>query len=227
MRLSKISLAVAAGTLIQLFLSAPTTAAGDCCRVADGAGAKLFDEVKTEGAAAPEARPVPVPTPLDARAERLADKESYADVFRVLREDNACSGFFGGPARAVTAFNGFERRLRARSFGAGATSIRMSGQYDVYNDKASGASYRLFDEAVINRDGPFVSRASAAKMHVGSFRADTRQARALMLLHELGHLLRGEDGRWLLPNDGNDEVLSDLNTRTVESHCEEQLLAIK
>src|SRR5436309_2865068 len=117
MRLSKISLAVAAGTLIQLFLSAPTAAAGDCCRVADG--------------------------------------------------------------------------------------------------------------AVINRDGPFISRASAARMHVGSFRADTRQARALMLLHELGHLLRGADGRWLLPNDGNDGVLSDLNTKTVESHCEEQLLAIK
>jgi len=226
MRLSKISLAVAAGTLIQLFLYAPA-AAGDCCRAAEGTETKLFDEVRTEGAAVPEARPVPVPTPLDARAERLADRESYADVFRVLKGDNPCSGFFGGPARAVTAFNDFERQLRARSFGAGATSIRMSGHYSVYTDKENGASYRLFDEAVINRDGPFISRASAARMHVGSFRANTRQARALMLLHELGHLIRGADGNWLLPNDGNDEALSDLNTKTVESHCEEQLLAIK
>jgi hypothetical protein len=227
MRLSKISLAVVAGTLVQLFLTAPAAAAGDCCRVAEGAGTKLFDEAKTGEAAAAEARPVPVPTPLDARAGRLADKQSYADVFRMLKEENACSDFFGGPARAVTAFNEFARQLRARSFGPGATSIRMSGRYDVYNDRTTGASYRLFDEAVINMDGPFLSRAPATTMHVGRFRADTRQARALMLLHELGHLMRGADGRWLLPNDGGDEALSDRNTRTVESRCEEQLLAIK
>lgn len=226
MRLSKISLAVIAGTIIQLMLSVPT-AALDCCRVSDEAGTKLFDEVKTGEPPAVEAKPVPVPTPLNAKAERLADRESYADVFRMLKDENACSTFFGGPARALTAFNEFARQLRTRSFGAGATSIRMSGHYALYSDRASGASYRLFDEAVINRDGPFVSRASATTMHVGSFRADTRQARALMLLHELGHLIRGVDGRWLLPNDGNDGVLSDLNTKTVQSHCEEQLLTIK
>ena len=170
---------------------------------------------------------MPVPTPLDAKRERLADKDSYADVFRVLKEENSCSSFFGGPAKAVTAFNDFARQLRARPFGQGATSIRMSGQYTVYNNKDNGATYRLFDEAVINRDGPFVNRASASTMHIGTFRADSRPARALMLLHELGHLIRGADGKWLLPNDGGDEWLSDLNTRTVESHCGEQLLSIK
>jgi hypothetical protein len=46
-----------------------------------------------------------------------------------------------------------------------------------------------------------------------------------MLLHELGHLIRGPAG-WLLPNDGGDAALSDRNTRTVESRCSEQLLAL-
>jgi hypothetical protein len=42
----------------------------------------------------------------------------------------------------------------------------------------------------------------------------------------MGHLIRGQDG-WLLPNDGGDAALSDRNTRTVESRCLGQLLALR
>jgi hypothetical protein len=67
---------------------------------------------------------------------------------------------------------------------------------------------------------------SGPRFQVGRFPAASRPARALMLLHELGHLIRGSEG-WLLQPDGGDAVLSDRNTRTVESRCKEQLLALR
>jgi len=44
-----------------------------------------------------------------------------------------------------------------------------------------------------------------------------------MFLHELGHLLQGQSGDWLLPDDGGDEVLSRDNTRKIESVCGDQI----
>jgi hypothetical protein len=41
----------------------------------------------------------------------------------------------------------------------------------------------------------------------------------LMMLHELAHLVKGDDGKWLIPDDGDDPYLSAQNTRTVEKHC--------
>ena len=82
----------------------------------------------------------------------------------------------------------------------------MSGQYTNYHDQLTGVSYRLFDVATINSSGPFFDRSSTSslsKVSIGRFSAHTREARALILLHELGHLVEGSDGKWLLPNDGN------------------------
>jgi hypothetical protein len=231
MRLPGVPLALVAGALI--FLAGDSAracgfgAAGDCRRVSGEVRSALFDGAEDVGDAAPAA--TPVPTPLDPSVERLVDKVTYADVFRVLKDDNSCSRFFGGPARAVTAFNQFARRLRSGPLGAGDVAIRMRGDYTNYHDALTGASYRIFDEETVNSDGPFLNRApttSAQRTRVGRFQARTRQARALTLLHELGHLLEGADGRWLLPNDGGDPALSNRNTRTVESHCVGQLLAL-
>jgi hypothetical protein len=47
-----------------------------------------------------------------------------------------------------------------------------------------------------------------------------------MLLHELGHLLRGPDGRWLLPDDGGNEVQSATNTMTIMDKCSEQIKSL-
>jgi hypothetical protein len=169
----------------------------------------------------------PRPTPLDSEAEGLAVGGTYKDVYRALKDDNPCSLFFGGPRVAVTVLNEFARRLSTRTLGAQDVALVMSGDYTMYHDMTSGASYRLFDKAVVNRDGPFVAvpKPSGARFHVGRFPAWSREAKALMLLHEMGHLIKGPSG-WLLPNDGGDAALSDRNTRTVESRCLKQLLAL-
>jgi len=44
-----------------------------------------------------------------------------------------------------------------------------------------------------------------------------------MLLHELGHVVRGESGAWLLPDDGADESKSRNNTQKIEDICGDQI----
>ncbi|HVF55674.1 MAG TPA: hypothetical protein VM934_05965 [Pyrinomonadaceae bacterium] len=176
------------------------------------------------------APPAPVPTPLEFEASMVADKESYTDVFSILREDNSCSRFFGGAARAAGVFNQLVPRMRKKSLGDKETGIRMSGSYTHYEDNITGASYRLFDEVAVNTDGPFFRKIPTQRvgaMNVGRFPAWTRQARALLLLHELAHLVRGESGGWLIPNDGGNASLSAQNTRAVEKACLGQLLALE
>jgi hypothetical protein len=186
-----------------------------------------FDEGRAEAVevAAPPAAAAPAPTPLDLSSGQVADKPSYSDVFRLLKDANACSRFFGGPRLAVTVFNQFTQRLQMKRLGTNSVGVVMTGDYTNYRDMRTGQSYRLFEQASLNSDGPF-RQTNKARMRVGSFPAETRQARALMLLHELGHLIKGKDGRWLLPNDGGDAVLSESNTKEVESHCRETLLAL-
>jgi hypothetical protein len=178
----------------------------------------------------PPPRPDPVPTPLDLSAQNLADEGSYADVYAILKEENSCSRFFGGPAQAVEAFNQFARQLKKKVLDQRGVAVRMSGSFTTYRNHLTGASYRLFDEAAVNSQGPFYNRgqvSGGSAMRVGRFPADTRQARALILLHELGHLVRRDGGGWALPNDGGDPVLSEQNTRKVEDHCVRQLLTLK
>ena len=45
----------------------------------------------------------------------------------------------------------------------------------------------------------------------------------LILLHELGHVMRGPDGQWLLQNDGEDEGKSLANSQKIEDVCEGEL----
>jgi len=44
-----------------------------------------------------------------------------------------------------------------------------------------------------------------------------------MLLHELGHLLPDTQGRWLLPDDGNNPIQVAANTSTIMQRCSEQI----
>ena len=231
MRSSVVTHAVAAGFISLAVVASGTTpskAAVGCCANVEAPGTKIFEETMPEARDATPPDPSPQPTPLDHEAERLAVGKTYVDVFRALKDDNPCSRFFGGPRVAVTVFNEFARRLRRRTVGAGDVALIMSGDYTSYHDQRSGALYRLFDEALINNNGPFfvVPPPTGLRFQVGRFPAATRRAKALMLLHELGHLIRGPSG-WLLPNDGGDATLSDRNTRTVESRCLEQLLALR
>jgi hypothetical protein len=223
------SVAPFAFVALVLLMSQPCAAqAAACCleEVALRAPAP-FDEGGADAGeeAAPPAIAAPAPTPLDLSSGQVADKPSYSDVFRMLKDENDCSRFFGGPQLAVTVFNQFTSQLRPRRLGPGTVGVVMTGEYTNYTDVRTGQSYRLFAQASLNSDGPF-RQAAKARMRVGSFPAETRQARALMLLHELGHLIKGKDGRWLLPNDGGDAALSESNTKEVETHCRTRLLAL-
>jgi len=50
-----------------------------------------------------------------------------------------------------------------------------------------------------------------------------RAARALILLHELGHLIQDENGDWLIPDDGFDGRQSKANTLRVQQMCRKEL----
>jgi hypothetical protein len=234
MRSPFFSLTCAAGALVMVLACEALAAAADCCGELEesrlestesappDAGAAVAGVAARAEAAAP---PAPEPLPRDG----LADAASYADAFRVLSYENSCSQFFGGPRLALTVLNGLAPRLHTRPLVRGPVGIVMSGEYALYRDVKTGQTYRLFDEAVINSRGPLFARVAlqgSARMQVGRFSAETRQAKALLLLHEIGHLVGAPGGGWLLPNDGGDQVKSELNTRTVESRCLKQLLAL-
>jgi hypothetical protein len=231
MRSSVVSLTCAAGALVMVLAYAAEAAAAaggaDCCGDPEEWESAAPGGAGAGGGAGAEAAPPPVPPAL--RPGALVNANAYADAHAVLKTENSCSRFFGGPRLAVTALNGLASRLRIRALGLSPVGIVMSGDFTVYRDTATGESYRLFEEAVINGSGPFLSRIAAhgsAHMQVGRFPAETRQAKALLLLHELGHLVGAPGGGWVLPNDGGDPRQSERNTQEVESRCLRQLLAL-
>jgi hypothetical protein len=174
--------------------------------------------------------PVAVPTPLLSEFQNEKHTNTYRDVYRILTEDNPCSRFFGGPVQAAEVLNRLTERLKPARMVNNMIAIRMGGAYMQIQNQQTGASYRLFEHALVNSEGPFADAPSintAQHQSIGHFRLHTRAARALILLHELGHLVQGADGHWLLPNDGNSLQLSLRNTSTVESHCLKQLTALK
>jgi hypothetical protein len=156
--------------------------------------------------------------------------QAYSDLFKILSDENTCSDFYGGPRKATTVLNSFvplvesHRLLKELSF-------LMTGKPRIIHNPVTGLSYRLFDRATINSDGSFYHR-RLDSLHrfpadVGSFPPGTRQARALILLHELGHLIEREDHSWLLPDDGHDGAQSARNTLLVQRACRAQLEALK
>ena len=205
-----------------------TTGGTDGCEVA-----YVGDDVTTGPVeyVIPAVRKLAVPAPLGLKEQSALDEQSYSDVYAILKDENSCSRFFGGPSQAVEAFNELARRFKRKSLRDSAVGVRMSGTFVTYKNHQTGASYRLFKEATVNIDGPlFEGNARLAERRqsrIGSFPSATRQGRALMFLHELGHVVAREDGEWVLPNDGDDYVQSERNTRKVEENCSEQLTAIE
>lgn len=232
MRSSVVSFTCAAWALVIVLSCAARAAVTDraCCyeSLESESAAPDVGAVVAGGGARAEAVPLPAPQLLPPAG--LADADSYADAFRVLSEESSCSRFYGGPRLALTVLNSLALQLRRRPLGPGPIGIRMSGEYTIYRDGAANGTYRLFKEALINANGPFLLRIAlshAPRMQVGRFPAEARQAKVLLLLHELGHLVLKPGGNgWLLPDDGGDTRLSERNTQTVESQCVKQLLAL-
>ena len=159
-------------------------------------------------------------TPLD---------RAYLDALSLLQRGNTCGEFFGGEA-SVQVLDGLAVTLQNGLIKDPRTGLMMSGRPSNVFDSETGISYRLFADAKINSSGPFYKSKIRPEdpfvPDVGSFRPNTRAARALMLLHELAHLIRGKDGVWLIPDDGGKPELSHRNTMTVESRCGEEIRAL-
>ena len=180
------------------------------------------------------ARP-PMPTeaaPLKIRFEdaqrALLLEEAHQDARDVLGRDDECSEFFGGRDGAQYVLGRLVGQLRDGPVLEPNIGIIMKGTYSNITDLQTGVSYRLFDQAIVNSRGPFF-RANDGRRDFpdcGSFAPNTRGVRAAMLLHELGHLIRGADGRWLLPNDGDNPALAARNTGRIEKKCGRQIKAL-
>jgi len=187
-----------------------------------------------------ENKPVPideVAIPSEERPDRLIVTKkdwtvtrAYSDVFKILSDQNTCSNFYGGSRRAMTVLNGFVKRVKSQPL-MPEVSFQMAGSLQIIRDPATGASYRLFEKTMVNTDGSFYQRRAEPMRKfpsdVGDFAPGSRPARALILLHELGHLIQGEDGSWLIPDDGFNVEQSKANTLRVQQVCRKELHALQ
>ena len=152
--------------------------------------------------------------------------QAYIDVFKILRNPNTCSDFYRGPRTATTVLNGFVKQVKSRSL-LRDVSLEMAGSRRIIRDPATGASYRLFEKTMVNINGSFYQRRADPMRKfpsdVGNFAPGSRAARALILLHELGHLIQDDNGEWLIPDDGFDSRQSKENTLRVQQACRQEL----
>jgi hypothetical protein len=166
----------------------------------------------------------PAPSPLIAKDKNL--RAAYYDTLSILSTTNLCSDFFGGSAASVEAFNHFIGRMR-KDYLSGSIAVRMTGQTTNMLNARTGKEYRLFETVQVNAKGPFyrsrIPFSDNSFSLIGTFEPNTRQARVLIFLHELGHVVKGEDGEWLLPNDGNNDKVSKENTRRIQGICGDQI----
>ncbi len=167
---------------------------------------------------------VPLTSPLIAEDKVFG--EAYYDTLGILTGNNGCSDFFGGSESSIDIFNRLIQRVR-KDYLAVSIGIQMSGEVVNAHNARTNSRYRLFEKVSINANGPFYRKKSSDSQPtvpgVGSFGPNTREARALMLLHELGHIVKGKSGSWLLPDDGRDQALSWENTKRIEDVCGNQI----
>ena len=155
---------------------------------------------------------------------------SYEDTRRILSENNTCSRFYGGPQPAVEVLTRLVNQLEVGLLSDSRTGIQMSGAFTYAAQSEGAVEYRLFTRAIINTRGPFLkAKVFPSEPLVPSFgglRPNTREVRVLVLLHELAHLIKGKDGRWLIPDDGHAPEISAGNTALIASHCRQQILSL-
>jgi hypothetical protein len=155
---------------------------------------------------------------------------AYSDLFTILSSQNTCSNFYGGPRTAITVLNDFVGLVQSRNLSP-ELSFQMVGKPRLVRNVHTGKRYRLFDRTLVNTNGSFykhrVDLMHRYPANVGDFSPGTRPARALILLHELGHLIIGENGDWLIPDDGYNGTQSNANTLRVQQVCRAQLETLK
>lgn len=156
--------------------------------------------------------------------------QAYSDVFKILSDPNPCSDFYGGPRAATTVLNDFVAQVKPAPL-LREISFQMTGQRRYIHNNSTGVVYRLFDRITVNTNGSFyqgrIDPMRNIPADVGNFLPGSRRARALILLHELAHLIEGENGVWLIPDDGYNPGQSKANTLHIQKVCRVQLHALK
>ena len=190
----------------------------------DEVGPDLWEET---GSAAVSRSTVPaLPSPLITEDSIL--RMAYFDALSILSTSNRCSDFFGGPD-TVDIFNKFMGQVRKGYF-QNTVGMKMSGDVTNVTNNMTKRTFRLFDKVALNTNGPFyrkrTSNAEPSMPRIGRFEPNTKEIRVLILLHELGHVIKGSDGSWLLPNDGHNEGLSLQNSQKIEEICGEQIRSL-
>lgn len=213
---------------------APPSMPSDAC-------AHFVESVAAEAAAVgpDDSAPVPPSEAEAAEAEavkvKLKDSQraplleaAYKDALEVLDQNKECSDFLGGREMAQYVLGRLVGQLRDGPELEPVIGIKMRGDYTNITNVKTGGRYRLFDEAIVNSRGPFfrADDGRRALPDCGSFAPNTRGVRAAMLLHELGHLIRRADGRWVLPNDGDNFALAARNTERIEKKCGRHIKAL-
>lgn len=153
--------------------------------------------------------------------------QAYLDVYTILNYDNPCSRFYGGRL-SITALTEFVKQLKP-TYLERKVAIRMSGPVTTFQSHTTGFSFRLFEKAELNLSGSFFkSRAPSERTTaiVSDYLPNTRETRVVVLLHELGHLVKNEKDDWLLSDDGKDASLSVENSRKVVSVCRDEIKAV-
>ena len=182
------------------------------------------------GRRVPEQHPkvlIPEPSALVRKDGVLTS--AYYDAMRILGGNNQCSMFFGGSEASIHVFSNFMEGIR-KDLLPSSVGLKMSGDYINVLNAETKLKYRIFERASLNSGGPFYRQRTTTTgstiSAIGSFRPNSREARVLMLLHELGHLMRGTDEKWLLPDDGNNMADSLKNTRKIESICGDEIRSL-
>lgn len=171
-------------------------------------------------------RAVLLPAPPESISKDKVLESVYYNTLAILSTSNRCSEFFGGPDASMEIFSRLVGQVR-KDYDSSSVAMRMRGPTINGADLRTSARYRLFSKVHINANGPFYksgnSRSDRSVFGIGTFPPNTREVRVLILLHELGHLIRGTDGNWLLPDDGGNEPLSRKNSSKIEEVCGEQI----
>lgn len=186
-------------------------------------------EVDYVRASEPARIALPLPPPPERISVDKVLESVYYNTLSILSTSNRCTDFFGGPAASMEVFQQLMGLVQKDALSS-TVAMRMHGTTINAEDARSGVRYRLFSKVSINTNGPFFKKknfnSERSVFGVGSFGPNTKEVRVLILLHELGHLMRGQDGTWLLPDDGGNEEVSRNNSHKIEQVCGEQIRSV-
>ncbi len=149
-------------------------------------------------------------------------ESAYLDVYDLLGTNNQCTQFYRGKGSQLV-LEELVVRLRERTIPDATIGVRMFGAFQILGNHEAGITYRLFEKSDLNSMGAFYKSKTFPSQqlvpNIGSFRPNTREARIVILLHELAHMIKGPDGLWLIPDDGASDNTSRLNTQLIEAKC--------